>query len=143
MLTDSRRFKTFGYITMSQALSFVGDLKFGHYMKIPPRTMFTSQVVATTVSCFIQIAVLNYALGSIDGVCTREQPEHFTCPGGRVFFSGKSPITTLFVPHLPTNILLPNQHPSSGALSAQLVCSLQAKSTQASFSSSSSAPSHP
>ncbi|KAB5570146.1 OPT family small oligopeptide transporter [Coniochaeta sp. 2T2.1] len=80
-------FKTFGYITMSQALSFVGDLKFGHYMKIPPRTMFTSQVVATTVSCFIQIAVLNYALGSIDGVCTREQPEHFTCPGGRVFFS--------------------------------------------------------
>lgn len=74
---------------MSQALSFVGDLKFGHYMKIPPRTMFTSQVVATTVSCFVQIAVLNYALHSIDGVCTRDQTEHFTCPGGRVFFSGK------------------------------------------------------
>jgi hypothetical protein len=93
---------------MSQALSFVGDLKFGHYMKIPPRTMFTSQVVATTVSCFIQIAVLNYALGSIDGVCTREQPEHFTCPGGRVFFSGESlpyhvlstlPLTFLSIKH--------------------------------------------
>lgn len=27
-------FKTYGYITMSQALSFVGDLKFGHYMKV-------------------------------------------------------------------------------------------------------------
>jgi hypothetical protein len=79
---------------MSQALSFVGDLKFGHYMKIPPRTMFTSQVVATTVSCFVQIAVLNYALGSIDGVCTREQPEHFTCPGGRVFFSGAISLIT-------------------------------------------------
>lgn len=30
-------FKTYGYITMSQALSFVGDLKFGHYMKYIPR----------------------------------------------------------------------------------------------------------
>lgn len=75
---------------MSQALSFVSDLKFGHYMKIPPRTMFMSQVVATTFSCFIQIAVLNFALNNIDGVCTPTQPEHFTCPGGRVFFSGMS-----------------------------------------------------
>jgi hypothetical protein len=74
---------------MSQALSFVSDLKFGHYMKIPPRTMFLSQVVATTFSCFIQIVVLNSALANIDEVCTLHQPERFTCPGGRVFFAGK------------------------------------------------------
>ncbi|KAI6783852.1 Sexual differentiation process protein-like protein [Emericellopsis cladophorae] len=80
-------FKTFGYITMSQALSFVGDLKFGHYMKIPPRTMFMAQVVATTFSCFIQILVLNLALGSIPNVCEPDQADHFTCPGGRVFFA--------------------------------------------------------
>ncbi|KAK1756173.1 OPT oligopeptide transporter protein-domain-containing protein [Echria macrotheca] len=80
-------FKTFGYITMSQALTFVSDLKFGHYMKIPPRTMFMAQVVATTFSCFVQILTLNYALKSIPGVCTPTQAEHFTCPGGQVFFS--------------------------------------------------------
>ncbi|XDG01499.1 hypothetical protein ABKA04_001114 [Annulohypoxylon sp. FPYF3050] len=80
-------FKTYGYITMSQALSFVSDLKFGHYMKIPPRTMFMAQVVATTFSCFIQVAVLNFALNNIDGVCDLTQPQRFTCPGGRVFFS--------------------------------------------------------
>ncbi|TGJ80573.1 hypothetical protein E0Z10_g8179 [Xylaria hypoxylon] len=80
-------FKTYGYITMSQALSFVADLKFGHYMKIPPRTMFMAQVVATTISCFIQVAVLNFALANIDGVCDITQPQRFTCPGGRVFFS--------------------------------------------------------
>ncbi|KAL6869989.1 hypothetical protein ACO1O0_001324 [Amphichorda felina] len=80
-------FKTFGYVTMSQALSFVSDLKFGHYMKIPPRTMFLAQVVATTFSCFIQIAVLNFALDNIKGVCEPDQPDHFTCPGGRVFFA--------------------------------------------------------
>lgn len=76
---------------MSQALNFVADLKFGHYMKIPPRTMFLAQVVATTVSCFVQIVVLNIALSKIDGVCTLDQPERFTCPGGRVFFAGRSP----------------------------------------------------
>ncbi|KAK3322505.1 OPT family small oligopeptide transporter [Apodospora peruviana] len=80
-------FKTFGYITMSQALTFVSDLKFGHYMKIPPRTMFMAQVVATTFSCFIQIMTLNYALKTIPDVCTPEQTDHFTCPGGKVFFS--------------------------------------------------------
>ncbi|KAK4238153.1 OPT oligopeptide transporter protein-domain-containing protein [Achaetomium macrosporum] len=80
-------FKTFGYITMSQALTFVSDLKFGHYMKIPPRTMFMAQVVATTFSCFVQVIVLNYALRTIPGICEPTQPEHFTCPGGKVFFS--------------------------------------------------------
>ncbi|KAK1250003.1 hypothetical protein MKX08_010006 [Trichoderma sp. CBMAI-0020] len=80
-------FKTFGYITMSQALNFVSDLKFGHYMKIPPRTMFMAQVVATTYSCIIQVLVLNTALNIIPDVCDEQQPERFTCPGGRVFYS--------------------------------------------------------
>ncbi|KAI8678751.1 hypothetical protein NCS55_00597200 [Fusarium keratoplasticum] len=80
-------FKTYGYITMAQSLRFVSDLKFGHYMKIPPRTMFLTQVVATTFSCFIQIVVLNLALNNIEDVCEPHQADHFTCPGGRVFFA--------------------------------------------------------
>lgn len=80
-------FKTYGYITMSQALSFVGDLKFGHYMKIPPRTMFNCQIAATTISCFIQVGVLNFALDNIPDICTPHQKNKFTCPGGHVFFS--------------------------------------------------------
>ena len=94
-------FKTFGFITMTQALSFVEDLKFGHYMKIPPRTMFMAQVVATTFSCFIQITVLNLALNNIDQVCDLHQPNNFTCPGGRVFFAGLfcPPYLTALLPH--------------------------------------------
>ncbi|CRK48585.1 hypothetical protein BN1723_020594, partial [Verticillium longisporum] len=72
---------------MSRALSFVADLKFGHYMKIPPRTMFWAQVVSTTISCVIQIFVLNGALQRVEGVCTPEQVDRFTCPGARVFFA--------------------------------------------------------
>lgn len=38
-------FKTYGYISMAQALTFLADFKLGHYMKIPPRSMFFAQVM--------------------------------------------------------------------------------------------------
>ncbi|CAL8175621.1 unnamed protein product [Prunus armeniaca] len=37
-------FKTYGYMSMAQAVSFLNDFKLGHYMKIPPRSMFLVQV---------------------------------------------------------------------------------------------------
>jgi OPT family oligopeptide transporter len=49
--------------------------------------MFIAQVVATTISCFIQVFVLNFALNNIEDVCEVTQPQRFTCPGGRIFFS--------------------------------------------------------
>ncbi|CAG8654930.1 14982_t:CDS:10 [Dentiscutata erythropus] len=46
-------FKTYGYMCLSQCLYFVQDLKLGHYMKIPPRSMFTSQIWGTFVGVII------------------------------------------------------------------------------------------
>ncbi|RWA07198.1 hypothetical protein EKO27_g7903 [Xylaria grammica] len=86
-LTSSRMFKNYGYIAMQQALYFSQDLKLGHYMKIPPRTMFWSQLVASVWSAVVQISVMNWALGSIPEICTDHQPGSYTCPGGRVFFT--------------------------------------------------------
>jgi hypothetical protein len=37
-------FKNYGYTSMSQAISFLSDFKLGHYMKIPPKSMFVVQV---------------------------------------------------------------------------------------------------
>ncbi|KAK2640102.1 hypothetical protein Ddye_027897 [Dipteronia dyeriana] len=37
-------FKTYGYISMVQALGFVSDFKLGHYMKVPPKSMFIVQI---------------------------------------------------------------------------------------------------
>lgn len=37
-------FKVYGYMSMTQAISFLSDFKLGHYMKIPPRSMFLVQV---------------------------------------------------------------------------------------------------
>ncbi|CAA0825444.1 Oligopeptide transporter 7 [Striga hermonthica] len=44
-------FKVYGYISMTQAITFLQDFKLGHYMKIPPRTMFMAQVSSDVWTC--------------------------------------------------------------------------------------------
>ncbi|PNY27801.1 Sexual differentiation process protein isp4 [Tolypocladium capitatum] len=86
--TAMMMFKTYGYITMSQGLAFVADMKLGHYLKLPPRTMFFGQVIATIWSTFVQVAVFYWSMsGAIKDVCTDKAAAHFTCPNGSVFFT--------------------------------------------------------
>ncbi|KAI1449269.1 small oligopeptide transporter [Annulohypoxylon stygium] len=80
-------FKNYGYICMSQALYFSQDLKLGHYMKVPPCVMFWSQLVASVWSAIVQIAVMNWALGTIPNICADDQVDNYTCPNGRVFYT--------------------------------------------------------
>ncbi|KAL9109139.1 MAG: hypothetical protein Q9227_006230 [Pyrenula ochraceoflavens] len=80
-------FKTYGYITMTQALAFTQDLKLGHYMKVPQRSMFWGQTSATIWSCFVQLAVVEWGMGHISDICTDDQANKFTCPGPRTFFN--------------------------------------------------------
>ncbi|KAH8896634.1 OPT family small oligopeptide transporter [Thozetella sp. PMI_491] len=80
-------FKVYSTIVLGQAQTYAGDLKMGHYMKIPPRITFWCQVVATLWASFVQIAVMNWTLGNIEDVCELTQTAHFTCPNGRTFFS--------------------------------------------------------
>ena len=53
-------FKTYGYISMAQALYFLSDLKLGHYMKIPPRAMFIIQVIMLITIKIIWNFVYNF-----------------------------------------------------------------------------------
>lgn len=80
-------FKNYGYLSMSQALYFIQDLKLGHYMKVPPRVMFWSQLVASVWSAIVQIAVMNWALANIPDVCSDTQEHQWTCPSAKVFFT--------------------------------------------------------
>ncbi|RYP89426.1 hypothetical protein DL770_004396 [Monosporascus sp. CRB-9-2] len=80
-------FKVFSTITLGQAQVFSGDLKLAHYMKVPPKTTFWCQVVAIMWAVFVQIAVMNWALGNIPDICTPLQPARFSCPNGQAFFS--------------------------------------------------------
>ncbi|KAF9435351.1 hypothetical protein BGZ76_006459 [Entomortierella beljakovae] len=79
-------FKTYGYIVNVQALNFIADLKLGHYMKIPPRTMFMAQLVAAIVSCIINLATTVWLLETRPNICT-EEGYPFTCRTTRTFYS--------------------------------------------------------
>lgn len=47
-------FKTYGRISMAHSISFLADLKLGHYMKIPPRCMYTAQVRCVCLTSITQ-----------------------------------------------------------------------------------------
>jgi len=81
-------FKTYGYMSMQQAVAFLSDFKLGHYMKIPPKSMFLVQFVGTIVAGTVNIGTAWWLLGSIHGICSDSLPADspWTCPSDRVFF---------------------------------------------------------
>ncbi|KAA1468341.1 small oligopeptide transporter [Dentipellis sp. KUC8613] len=78
-------FKTWGYITMAQALTFTSDFKLGHYMKVAPKPMFWSQVVATVVAGTVQLGVQAWMFTNIPDMCSPTQKDGFICPSTEVF----------------------------------------------------------
>uniref|UniRef100_A0A0E0LWA7 Oligopeptide transporter n=1 Tax=Oryza punctata TaxID=4537 RepID=A0A0E0LWA7_ORYPU len=83
-------FKTYGYISMSQAIMFLQDFKLGHYMKIPPRSMFIVQLVGTVLASSVYFGTSWWLLESVSNICDPAKlPEGspWTCPGDDVFFN--------------------------------------------------------
>lgn len=78
-------FKTWGYISVYQALQFTSDFKLCHYMKVPPRTMFSGQVIAAVVAGTVQLGVQAWMFTNIPDMCTAGQRSHFICPSTQVF----------------------------------------------------------
>ncbi|KAK7282921.1 hypothetical protein RIF29_12042 [Crotalaria pallida] len=82
-------FKTYAYISMNQAVFFLNDFKLGHYMKIPPRSMFLVQIIGTIIAGTINVIVALWMLGSIPNICNTDllpPDSEWTCPNDRVFF---------------------------------------------------------
>ncbi|KAF1877853.1 hypothetical protein Lal_00038162, partial [Lupinus albus] len=83
-------FKTYGYISMSQALGFLGDFKLGHYMKIPPKSMFIAQLVGTIVASLVHFSTAWWLLTSIKNICDESllpEGSPWTCPNDAVFYN--------------------------------------------------------
>ncbi|XP_034675656.1 oligopeptide transporter 7 isoform X1 [Vitis riparia] len=80
-------FKVYGYISMTQAVTFLQDFKLGHYMKIPPRTMFMAQVVGTLIAGFVYLGTAWWMMETIPDICeTTDSSSPWTCPSDRVFY---------------------------------------------------------
>ncbi|CBI39772.3 unnamed protein product, partial [Vitis vinifera] len=83
-------FKTYGYISMSQALTFLSDFKLGHYMKIPPRSMFLVQLVGTVIASSVYFGTAWWLLTTVKHICDRDllpEGSPWTCPGDDVFYN--------------------------------------------------------
>ncbi|KAB2069773.1 hypothetical protein ES319_A08G113600v1 [Gossypium barbadense] len=80
-------FKVYGYISMTQAITFLQDFKLGHYMKIPPRTMFMAQIVGTLIACFVYLGTAWWLMENIPDIChTTASNSVWTCPSDTVFY---------------------------------------------------------
>ncbi|KAK4683607.1 hypothetical protein P7C73_g6631, partial [Tremellales sp. Uapishka_1] len=80
-------FKVFTVQSISEALSFIQDMKLGHYMKIPPRSTFIAQLSACFVSCFVQVGVKELLFASVKDICGSHQAHLLTCASTKVFFT--------------------------------------------------------
>ena len=83
-------FKTYGYISMVQALGFLSDFKLGHYMKIPPKSMFIVQTVGTLIASSVYFSTSWWLLTSVEHICDPDNlpaGSPWTCPGDEVFYN--------------------------------------------------------
>ncbi|XP_020210870.1 oligopeptide transporter 7 [Cajanus cajan] len=78
-------FKVYGYISMTQAITFLQDFKLGHYMKIPPRTMFMAQVVGTLIAGIVYLGTAWWLMETIPDIC-EDTSSVWTCPSDTVFY---------------------------------------------------------
>ncbi|KAH8703517.1 OPT oligopeptide transporter protein-domain-containing protein [Talaromyces proteolyticus] len=76
-----------GYITTIKGLYFAQDMKLAHYCNVPQKSLFLVQCVGMIVGTLSSLGVLNWSLNHIEGVCTTDGTNGFTCPYSRTHFN--------------------------------------------------------
>lgn len=59
--------------------NYVQDQKMAHYSKIPPRAVFRSQIGTIIITCFVAVGTQDFIMNNVQGLCTADQPQKFTC----------------------------------------------------------------
>ncbi|KAK9134007.1 hypothetical protein Scep_013535 [Stephania cephalantha] len=83
-------FKTYGTVSVSQAIMFLSDFKLGHYMKIPPKSMFMVQLVGTVISSVVYFGTAWWLLTTVEHICHPSllpEGSPWTCPGDDIFYN--------------------------------------------------------
>ncbi|KAF8549183.1 OPT superfamily oligopeptide transporter [Imleria badia] len=83
-------FKAYAVQTLMEAISFVQDLKLGHYIKVPPRSTFLVQSVGTILASFVQVGVKQWMFHNVKDICSPNQPNDLTCPHNQVYFTASA-----------------------------------------------------
>ncbi|KAL1984252.1 hypothetical protein VTN96DRAFT_9304 [Rasamsonia emersonii] len=80
-------FKILSQDVVGQGIYFAMDMKLGHYLKVPPRTLFFAQGFATILGALTQAGVTIWMLGNVSDICDPDQSDGFSCPNGRTVYS--------------------------------------------------------
>ncbi|KAH7677422.1 Oligopeptide transporter OPT protein [Dioscorea alata] len=83
-------FNSYAVMSRSNAFSLLSQLKVGHYMKIPPRSMFIAQIAGTLIGTLICFFFNWWLISSINNICHPEKlpkGSPWTCPGERVRYT--------------------------------------------------------
>ncbi|KAK1273268.1 Oligopeptide transporter 7 [Acorus gramineus] len=86
-------FRMYGYTSMRRAVVFLQDMKLGHYMKIPPKTMFMAQIQGTLIAVIVDLGTAWWLMETIPNICNRALlPENspWTCPTDHVFYTASA-----------------------------------------------------
>ncbi|KAF9988225.1 hypothetical protein BGZ65_010365 [Modicella reniformis] len=70
-------FKCYGYMAMYQCNLLMQDLKLGHYMKIPPRSMFVGQFWGTIIGSIFNYLTMILIIDSQRGALNGETPDPY------------------------------------------------------------------
>lgn len=80
--------KAFGYNIDGQADNYISDQKMGYYAKVPPRAMYRGQVLCTIFTALVCYGCVQFVDTNIQGICTPDQRQHFTCAGSsEIYYS--------------------------------------------------------
>ena len=79
--------KTYSSQTLYDGLLFVQDMKFGHYMKIPPRHTFIAQLSAMLVAATAQVSVKTLLFAAVPDMCAPQKLNFLTCATTKTYFT--------------------------------------------------------
>lgn len=79
--------KLYGFVPMRQGLDFSRDLKLAQYMKVPPVLLFWMQIYCTVFAALVNVCVQRWMRLNIEGICDINQPDGFSCAGGRTIYN--------------------------------------------------------
>ena len=54
--------------------NYVQDQKMAHYVKIPPRAVFRSQIGTIIITCFVAVSTQNFIMENVKGLCEPFRP---------------------------------------------------------------------
>ncbi|KAK0580749.1 hypothetical protein LWI29_005784 [Acer saccharum] len=82
-------FKAISNSAMSHALYFMYELKMGHYMKIPPKSMFVAQLTGGIISAVVNFCTSWWLISTVENICDPKnlpKGSPWTCPTQRTVY---------------------------------------------------------